>query len=158
MPIGDNSQYPVRGVGPQGQDERIGFATLVSAGQGTPGFGTWSGVGTCYGIPGVSVPTRVATGVYAVKFPPTKGVMVIPSIQTPSGIDGLSVSVRGAQAVGGTGASNVGGAAVNGMFGFLHLSISAPVLGAATVLRQNVNPPTGTVVQLLFFASPTRAF
>lgn len=165
MSFNEKPQYPLNGLGQRMQEASVGVHKLIFAGQGTPAPGTFSGVGTAYGIPGMSVPTRAATGCYDVTFPPSTDVVIFPSIQQPSGVAGFQAHIENRFGYAAnvpnvaSGASGVGlYVAAQGASGTARLVITQQQISGATILNTPVNPPTGLIVNLLCFVSPVRAF
>ena len=129
-------QYPVRGVGRKSVNLTNGVARIVLGASGL--------VATCYGQPGTSA-TRIATGVYDLRFPSSKDVSIFPQVRLPSGGYAYASGYE----------YNVKTAAVSGPSGMAQVFITEV---GATVLTGRVNPRTGTMIDLLFFHSPSNAY
>lgn len=143
FPKGQNSVYGVHNLNVIGSGifgirspARMAFQSGASTGL-VPATGVGSG-----GVPDVSA-TYVATGIYSIRFPPTKSVNIQPFISSSSGynfqgvVNNLAPASGSAQLeitrVGAPGATGFNPIQASGFTGYL---------------------PTGTVVQLSFFASP----
>jgi len=108
-------------------------------------------IGTGYGTPGFTA-TRVSTGIYRVKHPPVKELVMMAGIAMPSGAPSYKVD-QITDGIGPTGGSN----SLSGITEF-HIrqpgggaSGSAAPSGAGYVLA---NPVSGTILKLAFFAAP----
>lgn len=131
--LSEIEQFPLNVVGPKGPHSF--FGSHQGWFSGTTGM-----VSTSYGIPGVTI-GRTRTGVYTVKFPPIQHVSIHPALQVPSG-SAYDVHVKGLS----------GAVEVVGKSGYaeVHISRQSP---SGIGLNMPQNPPTGTVLDLLFHAS-----
>jgi len=155
--FGESPQGPANFFFPKGENGVFGVHNLNVIGSGifgnrTPGFMAFqSGASTGFvpatgvgsgGVPGVTA-TYVSTGIYAIRFPPTKSVNIAPVVNSSSGynfqavVNNLSGASGSAQLeitrIGAPGATGFNPIQASGFTGYL---------------------PTGTVVALSFFASP----
>jgi len=145
MGFPDVAQFPLNVVGPKGQNAFIGLTRILTGTGGMPlPFGSGANTRTTLGIPGVTA-TLVGTGAYALTFPPTVDVNILPKVSVPTGT--LTIpSINTVMPYSGvTGAGRVfltNGNNVN--FG----------TGAGTP----VNLATGASLDLLFFVAPVTAY
>jgi hypothetical protein len=142
-PFAAIEEGPIKGVGPAAQDGFIGLHQVYF--QGATGL-----VGSAFGVPGVTV-TRTGTGAYSVSYPKvSKGgrCAIIPGIEAPTGFQ-YDVSIQ---------TPNVPN---SGTFKF-NITKQTQFLGSGAVpisgTNQQVNPVSGTVLNLLFFGSPNVRF
>ena len=155
MGLAETPKFPIRMVGPRGNQTVQGLATLQFAGSGL--------VGTMFGIPGMSA-TRIATGVYDLRFPTVRSAVIMPAIedQSPSGVNmGNLFDARAGFP--NTTASGAGPGLGGGVSGMARLyttrSFVTPSGGAApTAFSSPINPPTGSVVNMLLIGSPITAY
>jgi hypothetical protein len=135
-PFDATSQFPLRSVGPKGQNAFVGVHKVFFS--GTTGL-----VATSYGIPGVTA-TRIATGAYRLNYPPTRALDIIPGIQAPSG-NHYNINVSDVNSYSGTAnfqvtRNNVG-------------PIASGAAQASSYLAPH-NPVSGTFANFMFFVSP----
>ncbi len=133
--FGDQPQFPLNVVGNRGQGAFLGMERMFF--QGQTGL-----VSTMMGIPGVSA-TRVSTGVYNVQHPPCVAADIIPNVQAPSGMYFQANVVSH-----------------NTLSGIAQLQFYQEANGTlvSSGFGQLINPPTGTIVKMLFFVSPYKEF
>lgn len=137
--LSEANQYPVNVIGPKGPNAFFGSHQAFF--QGTTGL-----VATSYGAPGFTI-GRLRTGVYGVRHPPVRHMQVWPDIKVPSGLS-YDVSLRG-----------MSGRPYNSQSGYFEVSITreeqAPVVTGTSpsTLVMHQNPPTGAVLDLLFYGS-----
>jgi hypothetical protein len=143
MPINHMSevdQFPLKGIGAKAPNAFFGGHQAFFS--GTTGL-----VSTSYGVPGVTIGRR-QTGIYGVKFPPAQHVQIHPHLQVPSGTS-YDVAVKGIS----------GATQVVGVSGYAEVHITrisnSPVVTTTnpSCYVQYHNPPTGSVLDLLFYAS-----
>ncbi len=155
--FGESPQGPFNAFFPKGENAAFGVHNLNVIGSGifgnrtpaamayqsgastglVPATGTGSG-----GVPGLTA-TYVGTGIYSLRFPPTKSVNMIPAVSSQSGynfqavVNNLSPASGSAQLeitrVGAPGATGFNPIQASGFGGYI---------------------PTGSVVQVAVFASP----
>jgi len=138
--LSEVEQFPLNVIGPKGPNSFIGGHQAFFT--GTTGL-----VSTSYGIPGVTIRRR-STGIYGIKFPPIQHVQIHPSLQVPSG-HSYQVHVKGI-----SGATQVVGASGYAEVHISRLQSAPSGLGinpSSYVQPQNL--PTGSVLDLLFYAS-----
>lgn len=129
------AQYPANAVNPGGF---YGVHKLFFV--GTTGL-----IGSGYGIPGVSA-TRISTGIYRVKHPPSRGLDIIPGLAVPSGAPHYTATQNTEQ--------------TNSISGTTEFHIRAPGGGASGLIQASgmgavlQNPVSGTVLRLGFFIAP----
>lgn len=156
--FGESPQGPFNAFFPKGQNSVFGVHNLNVIGSGLFGnrspanLGTLSGSSTGLvpatgvgsgGVPGVTA-TLVSTGIYSIRFPPTKAVNMIPAVSSSSGynfqavINNLAPGSGSAQLeitrIGAPGTTGFNPIQASGFTGYL---------------------PTGSVVQLAVFAAPS---
>lgn len=131
-----SEQFPVKGLGRKSVDALVGTARIVLGASGL--------VATCFGQRGTGA-TRLATGVYDLRFPTSKEVSIFPTVRLPSGGYAYASGYE----------YNVKTAAVSGPSGMAQLFVTEV---GPTTLTGRVNPRTGTMVDLLFFHSPSNAY
>lgn len=154
--FGEKSQGPLNAFFPKGENAAFGVHRLNAIGSGI--FGTrspafmslQSGVSTGFvqatgiasgGVPDVSA-TYLATGVYDIRFPPTKSVDINAQVYSSSGMR-FAASIQN----------------INGVSGSCQLEItrllpSPSGVGAITTASGLGYLPTGSTVALSFFAAP----
>jgi len=155
--FGESPQGPFNAFFPKGENSAFGVHNLNVIGSGIFGnrspanLGTLSGSSTGLvpatgvgsgGVPGVTA-TYVATGIYSIRFPPTKSVNISPYVSSSSGYNFQGV-VNNLSPVSGSAQLEITRIGAPGTTGFNPIQAS----GFTGYL------PTGTVVQLSFFASP----
>jgi hypothetical protein len=139
--LSELNQQPAKFMGVKAPDGFMGSNQTFF--QGATGL-----VATSFGIAGVTI-GRLRTGVYGVKHPPIEHLQIWPSIQTPSGL-GYQVAIKGLS----------GTARADGVSGYFEVHITrneqAPVVTTTnpSTLVMHQNPPTGTVLDLLWYGSP----
>lgn len=137
--LSEMDQFPLNVVGPKGPNAFIGSHQAFF--QGTTGL-----VATSYGIAGVTI-GRLRTGVYGIRHPPIAHAQIWPSIQVPSG-GNFDCSIRG-----------MSGRPYNALSGYAEIAITSAELSPVvtgtnpSTLQRPQNPPTGAVLDLLFYAS-----
>jgi hypothetical protein len=139
--LSELDQSPARLIGVKAPDGILGSNQTFF--QGATGL-----VATSFGIAGVTI-GRLRTGVYGVKHPPIEHLQIWPSLQTPSGL-GYNVAIKGLS----------GSARADGVSGYFEVHITqqqgAPVVTTTnpSLIVMHQNPPTGTVLDLLWYGSP----
>jgi hypothetical protein len=131
-----HEQFPVKGLGRKSVDAALGSARIVLGASGL--------VATVFGQRETSA-TRIATGVYDLRFPTSKAVSIFPTIRLPSGGYAYASGYE----------YNVKTASVSGPSGMAQIFITEV---GPTILTGRVNPRTGTEIDLLFFHSPSNAY
>jgi len=155
--FGETPQGPANFFFPKGENAAFGVHNLNVIGSGifgnrSPAFMAFqsgastgqvqpTGIGSG-GVPGISA-TYVGTGIYSLKFPPTKSVNFIPAVSSSSGYNFQAV-VNNIASSSGSAQLEVTRVSAPGQTGFNPIQAS----GFTGYL------PTGTVVQLAVFAAP----
>lgn len=155
--FGESPQGPFNAFFPKGENAVFGVHNLNVIGSGifgnrTPaamafqsgastGLVPATGVGSG-GVPGVTA-TYVSTGIYSIRFPPTKSVNIAPFVSSSSGYNFQAV-INNISPVSGSAQLEISRFNAPGQTGFNPIQAS----GFTGYL------PTGSVVQLSFFASP----
>ena len=155
--FGESPQGPFNAFFPKGQNSVFGVHNLNVIGSGifgnrtaaaqafqsgaSTGLVPATGVGSG-GVPGLTA-TLVSTGIYSLRFPPTKAVNMIPAVSSSSGynfqavVNNLSPASGSAQLeitrVGNPGSTGFNPIQMSGFGGYI---------------------PTGSVVQIAVFAAP----
>jgi hypothetical protein len=155
--FGESPQGPFSAFFPKGENSVFGIHNLNVIGSGifgnrspaamafqsgaSTGLVPATGVGSG-GVPGLTA-TLISTGIYSLRFPPTKSVNMIPAVSSSSGynfqavINNMSPASGSAQLeitrVGAPGATGFNPIQASGFTGYV---------------------PTGSVVQIAVFASP----
>jgi hypothetical protein len=150
--FGESQQGPFNAFFPKGQNAVFGVHQLRAIGSGvfgnrTPAFMAFqSGASTGLvpatgiasgGVPGVSA-TLIGTGLYDIRFPPTRSVDINAQVYSSSGYRFVAAINN-----------------LNGVSGSAQLEVArlTPTLGAPQPSGQGF-VPTGSVVALSFFAAP----
>jgi hypothetical protein len=150
--FGEQNQGPFNAFFPKGENSAFGVHQIRFIGSGVPGLqsparqGGISGVSTGLilatginsgGVPGVTA-TLLATGIYDIRFPPTKSVDINAQVYGSSGYRFVAAVNN-----------------LNGVSGSAQIEVTrlVPTLGAATPSGQGYLP-TGSVLALSFFAAP----
>ena len=149
MSFGHKPQGTLNAFFPKGEMAALGVHTLNVIGSGifanktVPPTGVPTGVGSG-GVPEVSA-TYVATGIYSIKFPSTKSVDVDAWVSSTSGYN-FDAYVNNVNGVSGTAQLEIVRSSSGGT-----IATGAPVIQASGFLGFL---PTGTKVNLQFFAAP----
>ncbi len=158
MSIGEGSKFPISGFGAAWNRGLIADATIEIRGSGL--------VATAYGFPGLTA-TLVGTGLYAIGFPATvaAGMRIYPHAMGPEP-KGPTGAFLGPQGSGGYAGSvpgfNVHMSHVGGQSGTALLSTTSPLVNPSGAVgptgTTRIFPPTGSVVNLQFLASPVTRY
>lgn len=147
MTLSAKPKFPIFGAGQAFNGGVLGAATIELGSSGL--------VGTAYGMPGFSA-TRIATGLYDMRFPQTaiRGAVFLtqPRVQTYPGPTGAVVN-SGAPVDFAASVSKVGG---ESGIAYLNTYRSNTVQTGAspTYFSSLVNPPTGAAVDVFLIGSP----
>ncbi len=151
MSQGHSPKFPLKGFGNQAWGQGgIADATIRLGSSGM--------VATCFGMQGFSA-TLVGTGFYELRFPPTPrfGTRIYPHAMPPESFGPTGVLLAptgpGAQARFQANVTHVGS---ESGYAFLSTTTNSPTpsaVGAQTGLS-NINPPTGSIIQLQFLVGP----